>query len=38
MPARVTRTFGPQVNPAELCAVIVGALAALACLANALAG
>ena len=38
MPAPVTRTFGPHVNPAELWAVIAGALAALACLAHALAG
>lgn len=38
MPATVIRTFGPHVNPAELYAVIVGAFAALACLANALAG
>lgn len=38
MPASITRTFGPQVSPAEVCSVVVGALAALACLANALLG
>ena len=38
MPATITRTFGPQVNVSELCAVIAGAFAAVACLANALVG
>lgn len=38
MLATVTQALGPHVNPAELLAVLLGAFAALGCLANALLG